>query len=152
MERGVRARVAGGQAGVEQHGPSVRADELAFRPVGAPRAARDRAAPGRDGRQRARVAEPGVQHRPLAWRERDPVDVERAGRRSNWGSAASRRSASARAAGSLQTGARKRSSTLVGLLLAAGKCAASSTLPAAASEPPGAGTAPKPAGVYAIAA
>ena len=57
----------------------------------------------------------------------------------NDGTAASRRSARATTPGSLHTGALNRSSTLVGLPLAAGKCAASSALPAAESEPAGTG-------------
>src|SRR4030081_501585 len=52
VERGVRAGVACCQARVEQHGPSVRADELAFRAVSGPRDARDRDAVRRDGGQR----------------------------------------------------------------------------------------------------
>ena len=66
----------------------------------------------------------------------------------NWGIAASLRSAWATGARSLQTGAGKRSSTLVGLLVAAGKWAASCALPAAESEPRGpGGVLPNPAGV-----
>src|SRR6266700_7457415 len=67
----------------------------------------------------------------------------------NCGDAASSRSARATGAGSAQAGAGSRSSTFVGLLLATGKWAATSALPAAESEPRGApGAAPKPAGVY----
>jgi hypothetical protein len=88
-----------------------------------------------------------MQGRQLTRCEGDSVEVERADRLPNWGSAVSRCCAREAGAGSFQTDAGKRSSTLVGLLLAVGKWAASSALPAAASEPAGAAEVPpKPAG------
>jgi hypothetical protein len=121
VQRGVRARVAGGEPGVECDGPPVGADELAFRAVGGPCGGPDGAAGWRLGGQRAGVAERRVQGRKLARGEGDPVDVEGPARPRNWAIAASRCSARAIGAGSLQTETGNRSTTVVGLLVAAGK-------------------------------
>ena len=59
-------------------------------------------------------------------------------RPSNWASVARHRWAVATGAGSSQAGSRNRGTTVVGLLVAAGKWAESSAFPAAESEPPGA--------------
>jgi hypothetical protein len=77
VKRGVRARVTGGQGGIEPNGPAVSADELAFSTIGGPRRGWD-AFLGLGG-QRGRAAERGVQCRELAGSKGDPVDIERAG-------------------------------------------------------------------------
>jgi hypothetical protein len=146
MERGVRARVTDSQGGIEPNGPAVSADELAFGAIGGPGIGRD-TLPGQGG-QRARAAERGMQRRQLAWGEGDPLTSNGPVRLANWGSAASRCSAAATGAGSFQAGLRNRSTTVVGLLVAAGKWAARTALPAVESEPAGAaGVLPKPAGL-----
>ena len=108
---------------------------------------------GGSGGQRAGIAEPRVQGRELARGEADAVDVERAGQAAELGR---RGEQPFRAGDRARVGPdRARAAAAarsVGLLLAAGKCAASIASPAAESEPRGApGVVPKPAGVYQIA-